>query len=93
MYLLKIYRVSNTIQLLHVHKFRLGLCLLLIGFGNCGSDSILTGPVSTNLGERGGKDLGAGVTALINGVSSIGGIIEGIFIHFSKSSCKFSYYF
>ena len=64
---------------------------MLIGFGNCGSDSILTGPVSTNLGERGGKDLGAGVTALINGVSSIGGIIEGSFIQFSKSSCIFCY--
>ena len=65
---------------------------MLIGFGNCGSDSILTGPVSTDLGERSGRDLGAGVTALINGVSSIGGIIEGSFIHFSNSSCKFSYF-
>ena len=65
---------------------------MLIGFGNCGSDSILTGPVSTNLGERSGKDLGAGVTALMNGVSSIGGIIEGSFIHLSNNSCKFIFY-
>ena len=90
-FILKVYQVLTTIQLLSFHSFGLGLCLMLIGFGNCGSDSILTGPVSTNLGERSGRDLGAGVTALINGVSSIGGIIEGSFIHFSSSSCKFSY--
>ena len=45
--------------------------------GNCGSDSILTGPVTTNLGERGGRGQGAGVTALVNGISSTGGIVEG----------------
>ena len=57
--------------------FAVGMCLLIIGICNCGSDSILTGPVSTNLGEKDGRGLEAGVTALINGVSSIGGIVEG----------------
>ena len=37
----------------------------------------MTGPVTTNLGERDGRELGAGVTAFVNGVSSIGGIAEG----------------
>ena len=54
-----------------------GICLFVIGICNCGSDSILTGPVSTQLGEKDGNDLEAGVTSLINGLSSIGGIVEG----------------
>ena len=63
-----------------------GICLVIIGIGNTGSDSILTGPVTTTLGERDGRGLGAGVTALVNGVSSIGGIVEGIY---TKKNCKF----
>ena len=54
-----------------------GICLFVIGICNCGSDSILTGPVSTQLGEKDGKELEAGVTSLINGLSSVGGIVEG----------------
>ena len=54
-----------------------GICLFVIGICNCGSDSILTGPVSTQLGEKDGNELEAGVTSLINGLSSIGGIVEG----------------
>ena len=37
----------------------------------------MTGPITTNLGESDGRGLGAGVTALVNGISSMGGIVEG----------------
>ena len=60
--------------------------MLIIGIGNCGSDSILTGPVTTSLGERDGRGQGAGVTALVNGISSTGGIIEGTYQEYQNAT-------
>jgi len=53
------------------------VCLLVAGAANCGPDSILAGSVSMEVGERGGKRRGAGVTSFINGVGNIGGMVEG----------------
>ena len=51
--------------------------LLLAGAANCGPDSLLTGSVTMTIGERYGTSSGAGVTSLVNGVGSVGAIIEG----------------
>ena len=51
--------------------------LLLAGAVNCGPDSLLTGSVTMMIGEKYGRNNGAGVTSLANGLGSIGGIIEG----------------
>jgi OPA family glycerol-3-phosphate transporter-like MFS transporter 1/2 len=53
------------------------LLLLVAGAANCGPDSLLTGSVTMMIGEKFGKNNGAGVTSLVNGVGSIGAIIEG----------------
>jgi len=54
-----------------------GLCLFVSGAANCGPDSILAGSVSTEVGERGGRGEGAGVTSLVNGLGNLGGMVEG----------------
>lgn len=51
--------------------------LLLAGATNCGPDSLLTGSVTMMVGEKYGQNQGAGVTSLVNGIGSIGAIIEG----------------
>ena len=51
--------------------------LFLAGAANCGPDSLLTGSVTMMIGERYGTNSGAGVTSLVNGVGSVGAIIEG----------------
>ena len=45
----------------------------LIGFGNCGPDSVIGGAVTM---EYGGNE-GTQVTSLVNGLGSFGGLIEG----------------
>jgi len=54
-----------------------GFFLLAVGAAICGPDSILAGSVTMEIGERNGRNAGSGVTSLVNGVGSLGGIIEG----------------
>ena len=49
--------------------------LALAGAANCGPDALLTGSVTSALGAESGQS--AGVTSLVNGVGSVGGIVEG----------------
>lgn len=51
--------------------------LLMVGAANCGPDSLLTGSVTMMIGEKYGSNTGAGVTSLVNGIGSIGAIVEG----------------
>ncbi len=53
------------------------LLLLVAGAANCGPDSLLAGSVTMTIGEKYAKNKGAGVTSFINGVGSVGGIVEG----------------
>jgi len=53
------------------------VCLVLMGASNCGPDSILAGAVSIEVGDRKGDGGGAGVTSLVNGMGSVGGVVEG----------------
>jgi sugar phosphate permease len=63
-----------------IASWGVGYCsvlLLLAGACNCGPDSLLTGSVPMTIGEKFGRGDGAGVTSLVNGLGSIGAIIEG----------------
>ena len=51
--------------------------LFIIGFCNCGPDSIICGVITFQLGNANGRDCGVKVTSIVNGIASIGGIIEG----------------
>ena len=51
--------------------------LLIAGAANCGPDSILSGSISMEIGERGEGGKGGGVTSLVNGVGNVGGMVEG----------------
>ena len=55
----------------------LGLLLFIIGFCNCGPDSVIGGAVTLRLGNAGQRKCGVKVTSVVNGIASIGGIIEG----------------
>ena len=55
----------------------LGLLLFIIGFCNCGPDSVIGGAVTLKLGNAGQRNCGVKVTSVVNGIASIGGIIEG----------------
>lgn len=54
-----------------------GALLAVIGICICGTDPILMGAITTELGDADGLNMGAGVTSFVNGVGSIGGILEG----------------
>ena len=49
------------------------LQFFLIGLGNCGPDSVIGGAITM---EYGGNQ-GTRVTSLVNGLGSLGGLIEG----------------
>ena len=51
--------------------------LLIIGFCNCGPDSVICGATTLKLGNADGRACGVKVTSMVNGIASIGGIIEG----------------
>ena len=51
--------------------------LLIIGICNCGTDSVLIGAITAEMGNIDGLNAGAGVTSFVNGFSSTGGILEG----------------
>ena len=55
------------------HAFLVAFQFFLIGFGNCGSDSVINGAITM---EYGGKR-GTKVTSLVNGLGSLGGLVEG----------------
>ena len=59
------------------------LLLAMVGFGNCGADSVL---LDTTTSELGGKEDGPRVTSMVNGIGSIGGIIEGPIVAFLLSN-------
>jgi MFS family permease len=50
--------------------------LLIAGATNGGADSLLAGSVSMRLGEENGN-VGAALTGLINGIATLGAVIEG----------------
>jgi len=52
-------------------------CLLLMGASNCGPDSMLAGSISMDIGNRKADGNGASVTSLVNGIGSLGGVLEG----------------
>eukprot|EP00088_Acartia_fossae_P005706 TRINITY_DN12577_c0_g1_i1.p1 TRINITY_DN12577_c0_g1~~TRINITY_DN12577_c0_g1_i1.p1 ORF type:complete len:424 (+),score=63.33 TRINITY_DN12577_c0_g1_i1:653-1924(+) len=52
-------------------------CLIVLGATNCGPDSILAGSVAIEVGNRKAEGNGAGVTSLVNGIGSVGGVVEG----------------
>ena len=54
-----------------------GLFMFLAGATNGGTDSLLAGSVSMKMGEANGMKLGAAVTGLINGVGTLGAVMEG----------------
>jgi len=54
----------------------LGIMLLLAGATNGGADSLLAGSISMRLGEENGN-VGAALTGLINGIATLGAVIEG----------------
>ena len=56
-----------------VNAFITALQFFLIGFGNCGPDAVIAGAITM---EYGG-DQGTHVTSLVNGLGSLGGLIEG----------------
>ena len=59
-------------------SFALNVVFLFIaGAANCGPDSILSGSISMDIGERGEQGKGGGVTSLVNGVGNVGGMVEG----------------
>lgn len=51
--------------------------LVLAGVCICGSDTIMTGSLTIDLAEMDGRATGAAVTSLVNGLGTIGGIVEG----------------
>ena len=53
------------------------ILLLLAGAANCGPDALLTGSVTMLIGEKFAVGKGAGVTSLVNGLGSLGAILEG----------------
>ena len=55
------------------YAFITALEFFLIGFGNCGPDNVIIGAVTM---EYGGNQ-GTQVTSLVNGLGSLGGLIEG----------------
>ena len=55
------------------HAFLVAIQFFLVGFGNCGSDSVINGAITM---EYGGKR-GTQVTSLVNGLGSLGGLVEG----------------
>ena len=44
-----------------------------IGFANCGPDTVINGAITSDLAQ----DNGARVTSLVNGIGTIGGLVEG----------------
>ena len=56
-----------------VNAFITALQFFLIGLGNCGPDSVIGGAITM---EYGGTE-GTRVTSLVNGLGSLGGLIEG----------------
>ena len=54
------------------HAFLVAIQFFLVGFGNCGSDSVINGAITM---EYGGKR-GTQVTSLVNGLGSLGGLVE-----------------
>lgn len=65
--------------------------LVCIGICNCGPDSILIGAITVEMGNANSMNAGAGLTSLVNGIGSFGGVIEGpllglLVTHFGWSS-------
>ena len=57
----------------NINAYIMALQFFLIGFGNCGADSVIGGAFSF---EYGGSQ-GTRVTSLVNGIGSLGGLVEG----------------
>ena len=55
------------------HAFLVAIQFFLVGFGNCGPDSVIGGAITM---EYGGNR-GAHVTSVVNGIGSLGGFVEG----------------
>lgn len=60
-----------------IDSISIAILLGVIGISFCGIDSVLIGAITAEMGNANGMNAGAGVTSLVNGVSSTGGIVEG----------------
>jgi len=56
--------------------------MFIAGATNGGTDSLLAGSVSMKMGEANGMKSGAAVTGLINGVGTMGAVLEGPLVGF-----------
>ncbi|XP_065835203.1 uncharacterized protein [Oscarella lobularis] len=61
------------------------LFLFLAGFTNCGSDTMITGPIAAQLGKQDGRNMQGSVIGFINGFGTAGAILEGPTIGFIAS--------
>ena len=61
----------------HISFVLNAIFLFIAGAANCGPDSILSGSISMDIGERGQQGKGGGVTSIVNGVGNVGGMVEG----------------
>ena len=46
-----------------------GLGMLLAGITNCGSDTMITGPIAAQIGEQDGRNVQSATTGIVNGKS------------------------
>ncbi|XP_066955094.1 uncharacterized protein [Macrobrachium rosenbergii] len=60
------------------------LFLVLAGALNCGPDILLAGSVAAEIGEREGG-VGLGVTGVVNGMGSLGTVLEGPMVSFAAA--------
>lgn len=51
--------------------------MLLAGLGNGGTDSLLAGSASMRIGESSGMKCGSAVTGIVNGIGTLGAVLEG----------------
>ncbi len=70
---------AMTARLGFVHN---ALFMLIAGATNGGADSLLAGSVSMKMGEANGMMSGAAVTGLINGIGTMGAVLEGPIVGF-----------
>lgn len=79
-YQLMMIGTATFILVALIASWGVGYCsvlLIMAGASNCGPDSLLTGSVPMMIGEKYGRHNGAAVTSLVNGVGSVGAIVEG----------------
>jgi sugar phosphate permease len=51
--------------------------MLVVGVTNCGSDTMITGPIAAQIGEQDGKNLQSATVGFVNGFGTVGAIAQG----------------